>query len=763
MKAVELRFSACRILPQQREIYLQGQLQPIEPKPFELLVYLITHRQRVVSQDELLDALWADESVSLGVVTRAVMKARQAIGDEGKESRLIKTVHRKGYRFTGTLEAGDASAAEQNISISPARAPHSVPDESLLSIALLPFENRTGLKELAWVGLGLLSMVARALASDDRLMVAPVSAVLLALDAASTQSTAEARMKHLQRLLGVHHVIHTAVVREGNGFGVECRIEPGLFTHIHLKADELPELGRQLARGIEARLFPKQEKPLKIALSTKDPTTHRDLMHALQSAAEQKWADASDLFQLVLDREPGNDAVRIEQLFSLAALGDDSALTIGLGLLDDARRDGDEESLARIHLALGQAYHHKRLYKEAKPHLEQAFALSAGREQKDWVATPMLLRSSIAIVQLDLDGAAEWLELARRHCDRSGSQVDRLGWILNSGLHAAKSGDLVHAMQFGRDAVRLCQEHRLKSYFALTSVNLAHAMLGLGLMHEAAKHAEESFSTSQTLSERFRTASAGDTLSLIYSELRQPAKVARAVEILRGIRHELTPAAQFYELMSSGHLARGEQRHDEAVAYFEKAVSQAMRLGIWLQAHEGSPWLVRALVRAGRSEEATAISTTARDMPEASRDAELHAALRHGKAMQLHARGEHAQACTLLQEVASTAPPGMWRAYACIDGAWLCLERGELESARALSRGMGAWLHEHPAGMALDARLKFESGQFQSASLAQRRYATAVQRDPSGYFDELQTLYRRAALQDSSLELPRAPWLPTLI
>jgi pimeloyl-ACP methyl ester carboxylesterase/DNA-binding winged helix-turn-helix (wHTH) protein len=74
---------------------------PIEPQVFDLLVYLIEHRDRVISKDELFGAVWAGRIVSLSTLTSRINAARAAIGDSGSQQKMIKTLARKGYRFVG--------------------------------------------------------------------------------------------------------------------------------------------------------------------------------------------------------------------------------------------------------------------------------------------------------------------------------------------------------------------------------------------------------------------------------------------------------------------------------------------------------------------------------------------------------------------------------------------------------------------------------------------------------------------------------------
>ncbi len=74
----------------------------VEPQVFDLLAYLIKNRDRVVSRDEIFDAVWNGRIVSLSTLTSRINAVRTAIDDNGTEQRLIKTIPRKGYRFVGT-------------------------------------------------------------------------------------------------------------------------------------------------------------------------------------------------------------------------------------------------------------------------------------------------------------------------------------------------------------------------------------------------------------------------------------------------------------------------------------------------------------------------------------------------------------------------------------------------------------------------------------------------------------------------------------
>jgi pimeloyl-ACP methyl ester carboxylesterase/DNA-binding winged helix-turn-helix (wHTH) protein len=87
-------------------------LVDVEPQVFDVLVHLVANRGRVVTKDELLDAVWGDRFVSESALTTRIKQARQAVGDDGQAQLVIKTVHGRGYRLVAEVaELADAPAA----------------------------------------------------------------------------------------------------------------------------------------------------------------------------------------------------------------------------------------------------------------------------------------------------------------------------------------------------------------------------------------------------------------------------------------------------------------------------------------------------------------------------------------------------------------------------------------------------------------------------------------------------------------------------
>ena len=84
-------------------VVVNGVQQPLEPKSFRLLQFLIENRDRVVSKQEIFDAVWAGAFVTDNALTRAIAQVRKALGDDSKDSRFIETIPTVGYRFVATV------------------------------------------------------------------------------------------------------------------------------------------------------------------------------------------------------------------------------------------------------------------------------------------------------------------------------------------------------------------------------------------------------------------------------------------------------------------------------------------------------------------------------------------------------------------------------------------------------------------------------------------------------------------------------------
>ncbi len=173
-----------------RELRGPAGLIPVEPQVFDLLAYLVRHRDRVVSKDDILAAVWKGRLVSDSALATRINAARSAVGDNGEAQRLIKTLPRRGLRFVGSVrEERDPTAV-------------SVADRP--SIAVLPFTNLSGDPEQDYFADGMVEEIITALSRLRWLSV-------IASNSSFAYKGRAVDVKQVGRALAVRYVLEGSV------------------------------------------------------------------------------------------------------------------------------------------------------------------------------------------------------------------------------------------------------------------------------------------------------------------------------------------------------------------------------------------------------------------------------------------------------------------------------------------------------------------------------------------------------------------------
>ncbi|WP_233861606.1 winged helix-turn-helix domain-containing tetratricopeptide repeat protein [Paraburkholderia adhaesiva] len=193
-------FADCMLDLERRDLRRASQPVATTPKVFDLLVYLASHRNRVVGRDELIDAVWGGRVISESTVASHVNAARTAVGDDGQQQRVIKTVARRGFRFVAdvteqqaSLQSSDATTAAETSSTETVQA-------SKPSIAVLPFVNLSGDPEQDYLADGVIEDVITALSRYRWLFV-------VARNSSFTYKHRNVDVKQIGRELGVRYVL----------------------------------------------------------------------------------------------------------------------------------------------------------------------------------------------------------------------------------------------------------------------------------------------------------------------------------------------------------------------------------------------------------------------------------------------------------------------------------------------------------------------------------------------------------------------------
>ena len=225
-----------------------GQEIHLEPVVLELLIYLIAHRARLVTRQELMDTVWGETVISESALTKAVARLREALDDDPAAPRYLETVRSKGYRFVADVEelegrAGPVSPPRKNYartanrSLFPAAAamvalifigvlwfrtpPQEAPQgDSIRSLAVLPLSNLTGDPEQDYYVDGIQDLLITELSQLSGLRVT------------SRQSTKRYRASELlatdiAKELGVDALVEGSLLREGSRIEVTVQLIDG--------------------------------------------------------------------------------------------------------------------------------------------------------------------------------------------------------------------------------------------------------------------------------------------------------------------------------------------------------------------------------------------------------------------------------------------------------------------------------------------------------------------------------------------------------
>jgi TolB-like protein/cytochrome c-type biogenesis protein CcmH/NrfG len=229
-----LSFGDYEIDVERRELRRAKTPVHVEPQVFDLLVYLVQNRDRVVSKDDLIASVWGGRSISDSTLTSRINAARNAVGDSGAEKKLIRTIARKGLRFVGEVRTQPTGAEPADASGPPpdqvhewSRAALPLPDRP--AIAVLPFVNMSGDSEQDYFSDGISEDIITALSKLRWFFV-------IARNSSFIYKGKAVHMKQIAEELGVGYVVEGSVRKGGDRVRITAQLND-VATGSHIWAE----------------------------------------------------------------------------------------------------------------------------------------------------------------------------------------------------------------------------------------------------------------------------------------------------------------------------------------------------------------------------------------------------------------------------------------------------------------------------------------------------------------------------------------------
>jgi TolB-like protein/Tfp pilus assembly protein PilF len=279
-----LRFGDYDIDVERRELRHAAAPVHVEPQVFDLLVYLVQNRGRVVSKDDLIAAVWGGRAVSDSTLTSRINAARKAVGDSGGDQKFIRTVPRKGLRFVGDVlvQAGSSASHEVTPPLDdvrePVRAALPLPDRP--AIAVLPFTNMTGDPQQDYFSDGISEDIITALSKLRWFFV-------IARNSSFTYKSRAVHLKQVAEELGVGYVVEGSVRKGGKRVRITAQLND-VTTGSHIWAERYD-------RDI-ADVFAVQDEITEAIVAAIEPQIYA----AENFRAKRKPPDSMDAWDLVM-------------------------------------------------------------------------------------------------------------------------------------------------------------------------------------------------------------------------------------------------------------------------------------------------------------------------------------------------------------------------------------------------------------------------------------------------------------------------------
>ena len=213
---VQFFFGNHKLDTDRRELHRGSTPVAVEPQVFDLLMYLVENRDRVVSKDDLIASVWRGRNVSDSTLSSRMNAARRAIGDNGEVQRLIRTIPRRGVRFVGEVRTEPVHSEPADVP-APAKVPPRAPSMHRPAMAVLPFVNVSGEPNQDYFADGISEDIITALSKVRWFLV-------IARNSSFAYKGEPVNTKRIGEELGVNYLIEGSVRKVGDRVRITAQL-----------------------------------------------------------------------------------------------------------------------------------------------------------------------------------------------------------------------------------------------------------------------------------------------------------------------------------------------------------------------------------------------------------------------------------------------------------------------------------------------------------------------------------------------------------
>lgn len=492
---MRLAFAGHEMDLRRQELRRAGDVVHVEPQVFDLLLHLVRNRDRVVSKDELFDTIWQGRIVSEAALSSRINAARRAVGDDGERQALIRTIHKRGFRFVGEVAElpGEPATAEPPAEPPPEERPAPPPPAfapprprgatNRPSIAVLPFANLSPEPDTGYFSYGLTEDIIRLLARNRWLEV-------LSRHSAAAFHGRDVGACGIGGALGVRYLVQGSVARRGGRVRIGADLvsaETGqqLWSETYdLGLADILQIQEAMAQQIAAVIEPELAR-LEREAAMRKPPGNLDAWECYQRGLWHLWGfstpgmdEAEAMFRRAMELDPGFarahgalSYVRLQRAFLSEPAERPALLQAAMRHARDAVALDDADCmnlcvLGRAHAMLGN-------HEEAVAALEQAIALNPSFAQGYF---------ALAFTLVWCGREEEALGLVERATELSPRDPHLTSFHHVRALAHFSLGDLEAATHFARMSVRLPNAN----YWPHATLAAALGLRGRGREAEAA-------------------------------------------------------------------------------------------------------------------------------------------------------------------------------------------------------------------------------------------------------------------------------------